>query len=115
MVGRGVDLNAELRIERVKTRQIRLQADRELVLQLLSNPLVLGFGGLVANHALYKSGWYKADVKIPGGFLGMFGTSPEMSAVNMHDSIALFIMACSIASALKPGATLGNAAKTLAA
>ena len=84
----------------------------ELAQAVVSNPLVLGFGGLLANHALYKAGWYSPNVKIKGGLFGMFGQPLDISEANMHDTIALFIMIASIVASAK--APLADLSKSLA-
>jgi hypothetical protein len=91
---------------------------------LVKSPVAAGVGLLLANHAIYKSGWYKADTLIQvssNPLFGLFGWKNETitqgeSAVNMHDSIALFIMAASIAAAIAPaGAGAVNASSLLKA
>ena len=109
-----------IKIEREKRKTALTIASTELVKEVLGNPLMLGFGALLANHAIYKSGWYKADtaIRVPtsglAGWLGITTTqSPETSAVNMHDSIALFIMTAGIIASLKSGTLPSNALKVV--
>ena len=103
-------MNDAVKIAKISHKEAVQQQTLSLVKEIVSKPLVQGFGALLVNHAIYKAGWYdsKTSIKVPSaGFLaGIFGgtttITPEQAAANMHDSIATFIMLCAAAEAVAP-------------
>lgn len=100
-----------VQVARIEQNTARLGIGKDLALALLENPVALGFGGLLANHAIYKSGWYKPLEYVPEasllGFTGVLGPfakgSAEQDAQHVHDTIALFIMIASIVASSRSG------------
>lgn len=88
----------------VKLAEIKQRQDlaRALV-DFVSSPIVAGFSALMANHAIYKSGFYKPDAEVVDVKLLGWDVSrvdKDQAAISVHDSIALFIMIASVAYAM---------------
>lgn len=96
--------------EAVKLAKITRQTERErAMLDLVKSPVVLGFGAIMLNQAIYKAGWYTPDIsiRVPAfNISALFGgkeeVPPERLAMNLHDSIFSFITIVSSIHALSP-------------
>lgn len=87
-----------MKSEAVKLARIKANQDViEHLMTLAKNPLVIGFGALMANHAIYKSGWYKPSE------MAQTGQKAEKAAMNVHDSIAFALMLATIMYAANYG------------